>query len=85
MRGAANAPVVYVSQSEALQFCRWLTQYLRGKSLLAPDLCVTLPDEAEWEKAARGGLEDNPEPQRRYPWGNEISDEHLNTAGILDR
>ena len=37
-----------------------------------------MPDEAEWEKAARGGLEDNPEPQRRYPWGNEISDEHLN-------
>jgi iron(II)-dependent oxidoreductase len=33
---------------------------------------------SEWEKAARGGLENNPEPQRRYPWGNGISDEHLN-------
>ncbi|MBU0655856.1 MAG: SUMF1/EgtB/PvdO family nonheme iron enzyme [Gammaproteobacteria bacterium] len=78
LRGAANAPVVYISQIEAMQFCQWLTQHLHDKKLLAPDLCVTLPDEAEWEKAARGGLEDNPEPQRRYPWGNEISDEHLN-------
>ena len=79
VRGAANAPVVYVSQSEALQFCQWLTRHLHEQNLLEEDLCVTLPDEAEWEKAARGGLENNPAPQRRYPWaGNEISDEHLN-------
>ncbi len=78
VRGAANAPVVYVSQSEALQFCQWMTQHLHKQNRLAADLCITLPDEAEWEKAARGGLENNPESQRRYPWGNEISDEHLN-------
>jgi formylglycine-generating enzyme required for sulfatase activity len=78
LRGVANAPVVYVSQTEAMQFCQWLTQYLHDNKLLAPDFFVTLPDEAEWEKAARGGLENNPEPQRRHPWGNEISDEHLN-------
>ena len=78
VHGAANAPVVYVSQSEAMQFCQWLTGYLHDKDLLRQDLCITLPDEAEWEKATRGGLENNPEPQRRYPWGNEISDEHLN-------
>ena len=78
LRGVANTPVVWVSQAEAMQFCRWLTNHLHEKGKLAADLCVTLPDEAEWEKAARGGLENNPEPQRRYPWGNEISDEHLN-------
>ncbi|MEN9503863.1 MAG: hypothetical protein RI964_3148 [Pseudomonadota bacterium] len=78
--GAANTPVVWVSQVGAMQFCEWLTQHLHEKNLLASNLCVTLPDEAEWEKAARGGLEDNPEPQRRYPWGNDISDEHLNYA-----
>lgn len=75
---AANSPVVYVSQYEVIQFCQWLTQHLYDQNLLAPHLCVTLPDEAEWEKAARGGLENNPEPQRRYPWGDGISDEHLN-------
>lgn len=75
--GAANTPVVYVSQAEAMQFCRWLTEYLHGKGKFLGSY-ITLPDEAEWEKAARGGLENNPEPQRRYPWGNEISDEHLN-------
>lgn len=78
LRGAANAPVVYVSQQEAMQFCQWLTQHRHDKNLLGWDFCITLPDEAEWEKAARGGLENNPEPQRPYPWGNGISDEHLN-------
>lgn len=79
-QGVANAPVVYVSQREALQFCRWMTEHLYRKGLLAADLCITLPDEAEWEKAARGGERSNPHPQRRYPWGNEMVDEHLNYA-----
>ena len=78
LRGVANAPAVYVSQHEAMQFCQWLTQHLHDKNLLGRDLCVTLPDEVEWEKTVRGGLENNPEPQRRYPWGNEISDEYFN-------
>lgn len=77
LRGAANSPVVWVSQPEAMQFCRWLTEYLHGKGKFL-DSYITLPDEAEWEKAARGGLENNPEPQRCYPWGNAITDDHLN-------
>lgn len=78
LQGVANTPVVYVSQIDALQFCRWMTEHLHGKGLLAINWCITLPDEAEWEKAARGGLESNPDPQRCYPWGNELTDEHLN-------
>jgi sulfatase modifying factor 1 len=35
-----------------------------------------LPTEAEWEKAARGGLDD-----RRFPWGNTISESQANYYG----
>jgi len=57
-------PVVSVNWLEATAYCEWLT--------LESGLTHRLPTEAEWEKAARGGLEG-----ARYPWGNAKPEEVL--------
>src|SRR6185503_18954867 len=57
--GHTSHPVVLVRYDDALAYCRWLSDAL-GR-------VVRLPTEAEWEKAARGGVEG-----RRYPWGDDI-------------
>ncbi|HET9400065.1 MAG TPA: SUMF1/EgtB/PvdO family nonheme iron enzyme, partial [Candidatus Acidoferrales bacterium] len=51
-------PVVAVSWHEAEKYCEWLSG-LTGKF-------YRLPTEAEWERAARGGVEG-----ALYSWGNE--------------
>ena len=60
--GKENHPVVYVSWYAAMAYAKW-----GGRRL---------PTEAEWEKAARGGL-----VGAKYPWGDVIDDSMANYGG----
>jgi len=51
-------PVAGPSWHEAVRYCEWLTAQ-SGRP-------YRLPTEAEWELAARGGLE-----QKQFPWGDD--------------
>jgi formylglycine-generating enzyme required for sulfatase activity len=54
----SKQPVTGVSWHQAARYCKWLSSRTRRT--------YRLPTEAEWEFAARGGLE-----QKQFPWGDE--------------
>lgn len=70
--GREDHPVVLVDQADAKAYAAWLTRET-GR-------IWRLPNEMEWEKAARGT------DGRYFPWGNEFARHRLNShdAGPFD-
>jgi formylglycine-generating enzyme required for sulfatase activity/energy-coupling factor transporter ATP-binding protein EcfA2/uncharacterized protein YggL (DUF469 family) len=68
-KGLESHPVVYVSWRDAVAYCAWLSR-ATGKA-------ITLPSEAEWEKAARGSHD-----ARAYPWGDAFDRLRCNTEEL---
>lgn len=67
--GYNDYPVVGVSWEQANAFCAWRTEFLR-RSLGRQGVYVEpyrLPTEAEWEFAARAGIDKN-----KYPWDGDL-------------
>jgi formylglycine-generating enzyme required for sulfatase activity len=68
-RGRKKRPIIGICWEDCKSFCQWLS----GKT----GLHFRLPNEAEWEKAARGT------DAGKYPWGNDDPEgDHANFADV---
>ena len=82
-RSPPDHPVATVSWTDALAYARWLEATLREWPGTPPELGrllrdgwrISLPTEAEWEKAARGS------DGRVYPWGGAPRRDRANYGG----
>jgi len=67
--GFHNYPAINVCWSDAVAFCRWLSERLQPAE---PDV-VRLPTEWEWQWLAQSGA-----ARHKYPWGDESNSARAN-------
>jgi len=65
--GKENHPLLWVSWNDARKYCAWVSE--------ETGWAVSLPSEAQWEKAARGTA------AFLYPWGNDRTTANCNYCG----
>ncbi len=98
LRDPDNRPVRWLTWHDALAYCDWLDGVLKEQAskiepqdeaarafwgaLASRKYRVTLPSEAEWEKAARGPIyiQQSKINNRIYPWGDTFDPNKANTA-----
>ncbi|MCB1777560.1 MAG: SUMF1/EgtB/PvdO family nonheme iron enzyme, partial [Candidatus Competibacteraceae bacterium] len=86
LRDSDSRPVCWITWYEARTYCNWLNGVLTHSPAFAGSEIarlvrecgwqVTLPSELEWEKAARGGVQETV-----FPWGNAPDPNRANVAG----
>jgi formylglycine-generating enzyme required for sulfatase activity len=73
----ANHPRENVTWYQAVAFTRWLTHHARKAGIIAKTDTITLPTEAQWERAAR--WDEAKQHARRYPYDDAFDASKGNT------